>query len=1194
MQYGAAINGVRRFANETERGGDRANKAVRKTDASVSLLNRHISGLNGNRFATLSLSALRAANSVDRLRGILLATTTLVGGLGTAFTVRGLQEYSDTWAKVGNRLRIVKTESQALGEVQEKIYDIAQRSRSQFEATGVLFARIAASAKRLNIAQTDTLRVTETIQKAFLVGGSTPTEAAQSSIQLSQGIASNRLQGDELRSVLENPALGQLLADRITAGDIGKLRKLAADGELTAGVIIRAFKDASVEIDRLFSETTQTIGEAFVRIDNAILKSIGQSGKINAGARASVSALNFLADNIDDVIDSVQLLGIAFAAVLGGKAVAGITGFIGQQRALRAEILQSAKAAKDLAVANKAGLAGAAATAKRELIALQKGKAGSLDATRKGFLDENSAASVKAAADAEVAASKSVVDATQARIQSTRQSAEATAKATAARREFIAVARNEKAALVNAVEAAKAQRTLATSQLFAAKSAQELAQTTDINARALASYDKKVAVATANSVKATESLQLAEQRLSAHIAGNLAHTKEYAAAKAASTKATAAATAATAKASAARAAETAAIAKLTAAQTTLATAQRNNNLTEAQRAALSKQSVALEGQIEAAKKRSAAASATLAAANKRAAIATAELNSVMAAQTVRATAAGVAMRGLSATVGFLGGPAGVALLALGAAFFFLSNKAAEAEALTARYEGAVKKAGESSDGASVSIREAGRALQFVADAATAAERAVALAGATDDLSASFERLRALASQANADLKDFSGQTFRDISGLIDQFQKGEISAEDFVAAVDKISEANPDVSATIAKIIAIARTAGAAQGAVDALSESMRNLGAIGKGARPGSIEDKRIPVPDDIGMRIKDDLKEQKNDLLKAANEAGTLDEATRRLYGLDPDAFGSKRKKGRAPSKTIDDRFANALQEVQNRTEALRQEREAINLTYAAQIERTERLKVEQDALKQVREEARKKGDADWQNAQLTGEQVAQIDQKIAAYVREKMALKQVVESQEAWMEASGEAGGIIKGLIDGSKDWKDALLDLIPVFIKLANNMNIAGGGKGIFGGGVLQSFVGGLLGISFHSGGTVGRGGNVVSFPTGAPYAGKFHGGGNFGGNRAKHDEVMALVKEKENIFTESQTNGIIGALQSGMPRDGGRMSLQPHVEQHFHIDGAISSADVANMVRQGAAEAVDTVKRSLDNWSGELSRDGSFA
>lgn len=322
--YGPAVRGVRGFANETERAGKSTKRSLGNMDRSVTRINRTLSDMRGQGFRSLSLSALRANNSVDRLRGTMLATSALIGGLGLAFTVKGIVEYSDTWKKTSNLLRIVKKDGQELSEVQNDIYDAAQRSRAEYEATATLFSRLSISARKLNIEQKDVLRVTETIQKAFVVGGSTAQESAQSARQLSQGIASDRLGGDELRSVLENQALGQLLSDQITDGDIGKLRKLSEEGKLTAGVLIRAFKGASAEIDRLFDTTEQTIDQAFVKIDTALLKYIGTSDKVQSSTRATVVFLNALTENFDDVADSLVILAAAFGTIIGAK---GLNGF---------------------------------------------------------------------------------------------------------------------------------------------------------------------------------------------------------------------------------------------------------------------------------------------------------------------------------------------------------------------------------------------------------------------------------------------------------------------------------------------------------------------------------------------------------------------------------------------------------------------------------------------------------------------------------------------------------------------------------------------------------------------------------------------------------------------------------------------------------------------------------------------------
>jgi len=367
--------GVRSAASATQTAGAGMERSVRSVDRATQQLSRTMGTIRGREFRVLALAALRANDSVERLRGSMVALSALFGGFGAAFTLKGIMDYSDAYKTIGNRLRTVKSEAQDLAAIEEKIFSLAQRTRATYESTGVLFARISGASRRLAISQEDVLRVTETIQKAFVVGGSTQIEAAQSAIQLSQGIASNRLQGDELRSVLENPALGQLLAEKISGGDLGKLRKMAADGELTAKVIIKAFKEASAEIDRLFNNTEETIAQAFTKVDNALMRYIGTSGLVKASTEGLIGVLNAAALNMDTIGNSVFVLAGAFAGLMGSRAVGGFAGAMGsaisQSRAYNKSLREGAKSAVAAAESELALAMGRTNQAKASYVQMQ-------------------------------------------------------------------------------------------------------------------------------------------------------------------------------------------------------------------------------------------------------------------------------------------------------------------------------------------------------------------------------------------------------------------------------------------------------------------------------------------------------------------------------------------------------------------------------------------------------------------------------------------------------------------------------------------------------------------------------------------------------------------------------------------------------------------------------------------------------
>ncbi|MGH6861116.1 MAG: hypothetical protein ACRECY_12715, partial [Phyllobacterium sp.] len=67
----------------------------------------------------------------------------------------------------------------------------------------------------------------------------------------------------------------------------------------------------------------------------------------------------------------------------------------------------------------------------------------------------------------------------------------------------------------------------------------------------------------------------------------------------------------------------------------------------------------------------------------------------------------------------------------------------------------------------------------------------------------------------------------------------------------------------------------------------------------------------------------------------------------------------------------------------------------------------------------------------------------------------------------------GDALQGLIDKSLSWKDALQQAGKALLKYLDQMNVAQGGKGLFGGGLVQGLIGGLIG--FASGGTIMPGG-----------------------------------------------------------------------------------------------------------------------
>ncbi|MEH3090757.1 MAG: phage tail length tape measure family protein [Agrobacterium cavarae] len=215
---------------------------------------------------------------------------------------------------------------------------------------------------------------------------------------------------------------------------------------------------------------------------------------------------------------------------------------------------------------------------------------------------------------------------------------------------------------------------------------------------------------------------------------------------------------------------------------------------------------------------------------------------------------------------------------------------------------------------------------------------------------------------------------------------------------------------------------------------------------------------------------------------------------------------KRARAPQKTSADRFAEDIQAVRDRTEALRQEMSLIGLSNEAQVKRRTALDLEQKSLADLREEARKKGEKDLESIKLSPDKIAAIDQEAAAYARQSEALRVAQEQQQRlaqWNSTAKDATrGFIDDLIRGESAADafagalsrigDALLDDVLNSIFRVNSA--AGGGGGLFGslfssifGGGGSKFPSAPAGL-YSEGGYTGDGGKYQ--PAGVVHKGEY--------------------------------------------------------------------------------------------------------
>ena len=186
-------------------------------------------------------------------------------------TVGKALNISDELVQTTSRLNMMNDGVQTTAELVNMVYAAAQDARGSFSQMADVVARFGNNAKDAFSSSEEVVAFADLIQKQMTIAGASTQEAANAELQLSQALGSGVLRGDELNSIFEQaPNLIQNIADYFDV-PIGKIREMAADGELSADVVKAAIFSAADDINSKFNEMPMTWGQMWQSMQNTAL-----------------------------------------------------------------------------------------------------------------------------------------------------------------------------------------------------------------------------------------------------------------------------------------------------------------------------------------------------------------------------------------------------------------------------------------------------------------------------------------------------------------------------------------------------------------------------------------------------------------------------------------------------------------------------------------------------------------------------------------------------------------------------------------------------------------------------------------------------------------------------------------------------------------------------------------------------------
>jgi tape measure domain-containing protein len=278
-------------------------------------LRDHIPAANGageglRRFlATIGMTSTGLAGfhqMLGVLSTVLPGVGTAVAGLFSAGALLKMAEAQDYLAQTDAKLKNALGSTNAASRAFEQLSASSRAAGISLQSTIDAFTRMSRSRDQIGATQEEVLQLTETVQKLGIISGASAGEVGSGMLQLGQALASGRLNGDELRSIMENmPALARAIADGMNI-TVGQMRALGAAGQLTADKVFAAILTQTEKTRKEFETMPDTVAKASTRFGDASMLMLGNLGKALNASQGIAGAINLAAAAAQKLGDALK------------------------------------------------------------------------------------------------------------------------------------------------------------------------------------------------------------------------------------------------------------------------------------------------------------------------------------------------------------------------------------------------------------------------------------------------------------------------------------------------------------------------------------------------------------------------------------------------------------------------------------------------------------------------------------------------------------------------------------------------------------------------------------------------------------------------------------------------------------------------------------------------------------------------
>lgn len=251
-----------------------------------------------NQFASINKRVVNLDSNFSKFRNTFNA---ILGATFAGIGLSQLTQFSDEVQLLQDRIQVLTGDVGETERIFERLAEAARFTRQSISGYGESFNRVALATQELGLNLDQINALTTVLSQTFRLSGSTLSETTATIIQLSQGLSSGQLRGQELRSVLEqNAVIANLLGKNLGIAR-GQLIKFAESGKITAGVVIKTLIDNADDLNKSAENLSQTFEQTFTIALDAFKVGIGELNKELGISSAFAKGVDLLINNLDVV-----------------------------------------------------------------------------------------------------------------------------------------------------------------------------------------------------------------------------------------------------------------------------------------------------------------------------------------------------------------------------------------------------------------------------------------------------------------------------------------------------------------------------------------------------------------------------------------------------------------------------------------------------------------------------------------------------------------------------------------------------------------------------------------------------------------------------------------------------------------------------------------------------------------------------